>query len=94
VSFDDCRFCERGRLYRVRRRRFDLALSALGLYPYRCDVCSKRSYRFRARRPAEPSPSVLSEPPTPNSGETALMVDLFYRFVVGDASEPPRKRPE
>jgi hypothetical protein len=59
-----CRFCHVGELHRVRRRHVDVPLSWMGLYPFRCDACPKRSYRFRrtsAQEPRRVAPAITSQ---------------------------------
>lgn len=105
MSFDACRFCERGELFRVRRKRFDVALSLLGLYPYRCDACAKRSYRFSERKPRahgeksrEPKSERVAGPVVERAvtqsaaAQGASLVHMLQRFAVGDAAERREKR--
>jgi hypothetical protein len=47
---DFCRRCARGELHRVARRAWDRVFSLLGVYPFQCDVCRARSYRWRVER--------------------------------------------
>lgn len=43
-----CNGCGSDDLVRSRRRHVEVALSWLGLLPYRCVSCEKRCYRFEA----------------------------------------------
>jgi hypothetical protein len=43
-----CNQCGSNDLMRSRRRHVELALSWVGLLPYRCMSCDKRCYRFEA----------------------------------------------
>ena len=85
-----CRFCGEGQLFRVRRRNLDHGLSWVGLYPYRCDVCQKRSYRFQQRRPRAQAPG------EPNAQSAAsgitVLVDLLQRMATANSKE--QRRPD
>lgn len=96
MSFE-CRFCGRGDLYRVRRRALDVPLSTFGLFPYRCDACSKRSYRFSSRRTREHGPIErdveLAAGPRGHEEplrDAPLLVQLLQHLAVGHT---PRTRP-
>jgi hypothetical protein len=47
VKIPRCPNCERNQFVRrSRRTRLDIALSLLFLYPFRCESCGERFYRF------------------------------------------------
>lgn len=94
MSFE-CRFCGRGDLHRVRRRAFDVVLSTFGLFPYRCDACSKRSYRFSSRRPrgSVPLEGEVELAASMNGQEeplrdAPLLVQLLQHLAVGHSPRP------
>jgi hypothetical protein len=62
-------------------------MSWLGLFPFRCDACLKRSYRFRRRDAPTRS---ARDPRGPATAEwrpgRPLLVDLLMRMVVGRSS--------
>jgi hypothetical protein len=76
-----CSFCHVGELHRVRRRHVDVPFSWVGLYPFRCDACPKRSYRFR--RVSTPTREAGA---ARGSAGRPLLVDLLVRLATGRAS--------
>jgi hypothetical protein len=42
-----CPWCGSSSLSRSRRRGLERMLGWVGLFPYRCDACTRRIYRFR-----------------------------------------------
>jgi hypothetical protein len=78
MRYEICSFCHVGELHRVRRRHLEVPLSWLGLYPFRCDACPRRSYRFhRANAPARTSTTSATAAGRP------LIVDLLMRMATG-----------
>jgi transcription elongation factor Elf1 len=45
-----CPKCESEYVVRSHRNAFEQLLSAVGIYPYRCDACGKRFALFGSRR--------------------------------------------